>query len=886
MKSSAPSLVTPCNHNSFYSLPYQYRQRRMIISIMDLEDDIETYKFSIDGTVCSEPENYIFGPARVPVLPNKQMSEIFGNCEEILHSYILLSNKLYEQRFDSLHSYAVPTFITDGMDGNAAHNSNSNNSNSNNSNSNSNNSNSNNSNDSNDSDNSNDNQDNHNDKQQTILHNIQEGDDGKQQRRLEELIKLINRHHMPFVKPFLEQYYAGGGCGANSPQVHTWSGMATGLFYCLSHLGGVPAFLMRPYEPRCHCCGNRDHLQQTVFIGCTSCRSGRKMANPTTNQLEFLNLVNGMSDDFPPGTLKAIFLSGIAGTGKTTLMKYLATHCQHSSMTVWLAVKHMLLDIARSDLSNTDCIYNKIKVEKRPETCSPIRFFTVAKLMMLMLSSQKHYDDLGRQDFSEFQISELRDTCIQQLQAGSKQYCSKMLWSPIYNSAKMTRNPPTIHIWLVDEISLIRPVEFLFLLFAMQMNCEKSGARILLVVAGDQMQLEPISPNGLQNIPKDEMEYRIEALLEGDPAALISNNAYANACWVLKNENVHRHALLQVTRSDARDLIMHKFLQNYSICSWGDGVYKSYIINQMLRDIGLSCTNNESSAIIECGDMCRRYLEFAKTVFATNDKARVAKMYYKNNPKLQATGNFLFPDGRKYFYGPMYDQWEIPADIRQFDPGFVIMVKKNVTCMTLWTNFYNTLVSFMKNHLPVTEEDHPNELSQLGLFRFMRSYYLGSVNNPLSGPCLDHLIVGFVYKIHAVEKNNRNPHLVVGKEVLLEQIHYFDANNLPTNKMEAESHLTLGYPGFIRSLLLLDVLTNKRFIMFPYEYEDRRLGVRVYGFPIHPKFIWNTFQIQGLTVCKDVYIDACSFFTGGADMYVCLSRVTNSNLLKGVINYN
>jgi len=89
----------------------------------------------------------------------------------------------------------------------------------------------------------------------------------------------------------------------------------------------------------------------------------------------------------------------------------------------------------------------------------------------------------------------------------------------------------------------------------------------------------------------------------------------------------------------------------------------------------------------------------------------------------------------------------------------------------------------------------------------------------------------------------------------------------------------------VKGILVQRVYDNLKFIVKPIWYTEYWYSkeFKIYGFPIHPSFIDNIFQMQGLTITVDGYIDFnnCS---KNEDMYTAITRFQHNQQIKGIIN--
>lgn len=195
---------------------------------------------------------------------------------------------------------------------------------------------------------------------------------------------------------------------------------------------------------------------------------------------------------------------------------------------------------------------------------------------------------------------------------------------------------------------------------------------------------------------------------------------------------------------------------------------------------------------------------------------------------------------------------ECETAIRTFNIPFKIIAVANETCTDVAKQFFDALYTQLSKHFD----------SQI-LKKYFACYYVGQH--------VQYLATGCTYKItsNIKEQHSNTYGLLNGSIVKLMQLVYVNA--------------------VLEHLLVLEEYSGKIFRIYPYtNYTDNVIRdtdnkqIRHIGFPLHLNMTENAFQIQGMTLLCDVYLD-CSHSTNEY-LYVMFSRFKKSSQLKAVIN--
>lgn len=617
----------------------------------------------------------------------------------------------------------------------------------------------------------------------------------------------------------------------------------------------------------CRCCqsrvfGKRVIVEECRHSGCIF--SVDRGFHLTSCQRSVIEHVNRVFAEMPGGFMNVVFLRGVAGTGKTALMRYIVTHLQPNTLPWWMAVKHIVMIMNFNDIYLEDRIYNRYdtKTQRTGTRCAKVHFSTISKFFTVLRTypTQIEGDTLN--------MGNIEDNAKQVVSHSS------WVWKRFSNSKNV--------LVMFDEISQIPMVQLCLAVAIMREAARKFSRRVVLVGVGDPNQMQPIRNNGLDEVTdfhhrtskareflQSATTSKDESTDERRRALLLTDDALLNVqvlCSLDNAPDAKTITLRTLKRVAESDQSMVQFLTRYGDT---DPIMKPQLLNTFMvsKCIPIHGDAGQIESSIDVGQILENYYQYCREYWLMRT-SMVALGLASSRYKSPATEQY-----NQFMVSPHLDT--------EFDMPLYVAVKQNMECRHLWLDFCNLLKTYVGNRIMA---DGGPQANPAILRRFIAPYVMVSRRFGAIEGCL---VVGFSYRVHASPSNmierkvsgaDGVPDYTVGTLYVLEQIifHNFDR--------DAQIH----------SLVVRDKILNRRIVLMPVTYNDRRIvntsnknvdGIPVVGFPLYPECFENSFQLQGLTLDKDLYIDARGF-TSIEEIYVCVSRVTDSDKVKRVINYS
>lgn len=677
-----------------------------------------------------------------------------------------------------------------------------------------------------------------------------------------------------FTCPYLPQadtYHSTGGHWFPVPIVNASEfirSSGTSLFYCMRYLKTVPKKIYERIKNKgqrtentatCRCCKSRlSNVRQ--FIKPCSLTNCRNKIDFTACQQSCVDLLNVLAAQDKTKTVHVVLLRGVAGTGKTTLVKYIATHLTPGAYCAWMAIKHILLIGNTKNIAAADFQYNSNENSKQRNNCASTIFMTIAKFLNFM-DLNKELDNLQTADKLMYEdvIKIVQEKLLSRL----------WFWSQIRKNQT--------HLIIVDEVSMVPNIDIVFMLACIQAVARIKECKFIILLVGDPLQMSPINSRGMERLTELESQARAEkiqqSLMQENNVEFeklkFTSDLMTNVQLVLRPSQeivdtltVREKTLTTVVRADRNDVLMHAFLGNYT-----DSENRKFLILNFLKSANIPNVQpnaDDENFTIDVRSFFDSYYNFIDMLWKLNDRS----FYITNNEQQQQNNVDKL----------MFNPYTLSPDFFQIKVPFTLAVKRNFECYRLWREFFISLCAYLVERVRSRKQSDGTEISYESFRRFVAPYRSNSQCES------SFIVVGLEYKVHAspMDANSSTAAdnvYVVGKTYVVENILYDNADKCTE----------LGTGQNIIGLAVFDPITYQRSIMYPVVFMDRRnpscsqISPTV-GFPIYPSFIENTYQLQGATLDTDLYIDA-SGFTTESEMYVCLSRVLHSAQIKKIINY-